>query len=234
MIRACNPRVNRCTIEGSSRVALVPILHPATRTMAQPRPVSSAATGTTRARSRRPMLWTGLSIVVAVAGVVGWRLSSPGGGSTGREWAAIEEAVAARRFGDAEARLHRWLGRAPGDGKALLRLGAVLAVQGRDDEAKDVFLRISPGDPAWSQAQRRLGESWLRHGYLREAERAFRNAIADRPRAVEPRRRLVYALTLSQRNDEARTALWDFYRLTRDPRHLVTMSGLSAAEPDAR
>jgi tetratricopeptide (TPR) repeat protein len=180
------------------------------------------------------MQLTSLSIVVAVAGVVGWRLSSREGGPTGREWAAIEEAVAARRFGDAETRLNCWLGRAPGDGKALLRLGAVLAVQGREDEAKDVFLRVAPGDPAWSQAQRRLGESWLRQGYLREAEPAFRNAMAGRPRAVEPRRRLVYALTLSQRNDEARAALWDLYRLTHDPRHLVTMSGLSAAEPDAR
>jgi tetratricopeptide (TPR) repeat protein len=196
--------------------------------------VTDAASRKTYARRLRWVVLVVLAIIVATAGVAFWRMAGSRSGSPERDWVAIEGAIGMKRWGEAESRLDRWLGRTPGDGKALLRLGAVFAVQGREDEAGSAFLRVAPSDPSWPQAQGRLGEYWLRKGNLREAERAFRNAARDRPRAVEPRRRLVYIFTVGQRNDEARVVLWDLYQLTHDTRHLVTMAGLSAAVPDAR
>ena len=79
-----------------------------------------------------------------------------------------------------------------------------------------------------------IGESAIKHHDLPAAEHAFRTSAEHAPGAVDPRRRLVYLLTLGQRQDEARTLLWDLYRLTGDPRHLATVVGLATTDGDTR
>ena len=96
-----------------------------------------------------------------------------------------------RRWPEAEARLLPWLERSPDDGQAWLRLGGVLAFEGRDAEALDALGHVKPADPAWPAAQM--------HG-RRELAQAPRDdegrggpafAVERGPAAVDPRRRLV-------------------------------------------
>jgi tetratricopeptide (TPR) repeat protein len=150
------------------------------------------------------------------------------------QWTAIEAAIASRRWSEAEAQLRPWLRSHPGDGKAWLRLGGVLAFEGREGAAIDAFEHIVATDAAWPTARMLIGENAIKHHDLPAAERAFRDAVAHAPGAVDPRRRLVYLLTLAQRQDEARTILWDLYRMTGDPRHLATIVGLATTEGDTR
>ena len=77
------------------------------------------------------------------------------------------------------------------------------------------------------------GEVWARRNRIAEAEEAFRDAAKADPKATEPRSRLVFLLTVQDRPDEARPVLWELYRLTRDPRHLVTLAGLAGVEAEA-
>jgi tetratricopeptide (TPR) repeat protein len=146
----------------------------------------------------------------------------------------IETAVAQHRWPEAEARLGPWLQHHPHDGKAWLRLGGVRAFGGRADAALDAFHRVNASDPAWPIAQMMIGEYGVKLRDLPAAERAFRNLAEHAPAAVDPRRRLVYLLTLTQRQDEARTILWELHRLTSDPRHLATLVGLGTTEGDTR
>ncbi len=181
-------------------------------------------------RSRR--WWPVAAVAVAAAlafGFVRLRREPPA-----RRWAAIEAAIYGRRWPEAEARLRPWLERSPGDGQAWLRLGGVLAFEGRDAEAIDAYGHITPGDPAWLSAQMMIGESWIKRHEMTRAERALRAVVERSPTAVDPRRRLVYLLTIAQRGDESRPILWELYRLTRDPRQLATLVGTGAAGADGR
>ena len=179
-------------------------------------------------RSRR--WWLVAAVVAALAAASTWFLRD----RPTKRWAAIEAAIQGRRWPEAEARLLAWLSRAPDDAQAWLRLGGVLAFEGRDTEAIEAFGHVKPADPAWLPAQMMVGESWLKLREMTRAEKAFRSAVEGSPTAVDPRRRLVYILTLAQRNDEARPILWDLYRLTHDPRQLATLVGTGATEADGR
>lgn len=183
-----------------------------------------------RMRSRRRWLWTGTALIVAVF-AVGY-LSR--GESAEVRWRGIEAAMGARRWDEAEARLVRWVERAPEDGRAWLSLGAVRSFQGKDRDALAALRRVSEADPAWAVAQGSIGEIALREHDAVEGERALRAAIARDPRAIEPRRRLVYLLTLQQRTDEARVILSEMYRLAPDLRHLITLTSLVAVDSDGR
>jgi len=85
------------------------------------------------------------------------------GSSPEEKWAAIEAAIANRHWSGAESRLSSWLRVHPEDGKAWLRLGGVLAFEGRDAEADVAFQRIKDSDPAWSIAQTLIGENAIKH-----------------------------------------------------------------------
>ncbi len=180
-------------------------------------------------RTRRWWPAAAVLLVAALAAALWPRRDPPS-----RQWTAIEAAIRGRRWPEAEARLVPWLERSPDDGQARLRLGGVLAFEGRHAEAVAALGRIGPTDPAWLPAQTLLGESWMQLHELTKAERAFRAATEGSPTAVDPRRRLVYVLTLSQRGDEARPILWDLYRLTADPRQLATLTGSGATTADGR
>jgi tetratricopeptide (TPR) repeat protein len=117
---------------------------------------------------------------------------------------------------------------------AWLRLGGVLAAEDREADALDAFRHVKPSEPAWTTAQMLSGEIWVNRHEMTRAERAFRNVAERRPSAVDPRRRLVYLLTLSQRHDEARSILWELYRLTHDARQLATLVGLGSTQADSR
>jgi tetratricopeptide (TPR) repeat protein len=156
------------------------------------------------------------------------------GDSSEKQWAAIETAIERRGWSEAESRLISWLRWHPDDGKAWLRLGGVRGVAGRGADAVEAFGHVPPSDPAWPIAQVLIGENAITHHDLPRAERAFRTGAEHQPGAFDARRRLVFVLTLTQRHDEARTILWELYRLTRDPRHLATLVGLGTTEGDTR
>jgi tetratricopeptide (TPR) repeat protein len=138
-----------------------------------------------------------------------------------QNWQAIQEAVAHQRWAELEARLRSWLNADPEDGNAWTLLGDLLSDRGRADEARAALRRVRESDAAWSEAQRLLGEIAVKRQEAAEAERAFRAAAARDRRAVSPRRRLVYLLSLELRPSETRDVLWQLYGITRDPQYIV-------------
>jgi tetratricopeptide (TPR) repeat protein len=175
--------------------------------------------------------WVLIAAAVVVSLVLGFWLRSD---SAEHRWAAIESALQRRGWSEAEPRLQAWLRRSPDDGKAWLRLGGVLGFEGREAQSLEAFEHIKPSDPEWLQAQMQIAEIWLNRRQLTRAEGVLRAASDRDTSAVEPRRRLVYVLTLSQRHDEARSLLWDLFRITHEPRQLATLVGLGATEADSR
>jgi tetratricopeptide (TPR) repeat protein len=150
-------------------------------------------------------------------------------------WRSIEAAVSARRWDAAEEALANLTHRDPADVNAWMRLGGVRVALGKDGEALAAFnhARGLGSARARALAATQAGEILLRRRYAATAAESFAEAARTDPRAVEPRRRLVYVLTLLQRDAEARAVLWELYRLTGDPRQLVTLCGLALARPDA-
>jgi Flp pilus assembly protein TadD len=174
-------------------------------------------------RPRRLSLWLGAGATLILAAVaVGLRSR---GASPEERWRGIEEAIGGRRWAEAEARMVRWVEREPGTAGPGWGSGTVRTLQGRDDAALEALRRVPETDPAWAIAQGSIGEIALRRREAAEAERALRAASARDPRAIEPRRRLVYLLTLQQRPEEARAVLWELYGLDPQPRHLITLTG---------
>ena len=171
---------------------------------------------------RRPVrIVLGLLAIGAVVGLTTWKSRL----DERARWPAIESAIGQRRWAEADALLARWLEDHPDDGQALLRRGTVLGELGRLDEAEATFDRIDHDDPAWGQGRFRLGDLAIRDDRCAPAERAFLEAIEAEPDAVEPRTRLGYLLFVQRRTDEAWANIREVYRLTHDPRVLVTLTG---------
>jgi enediyne biosynthesis protein E4 len=148
-------------------------------------------------------------------------------------WSDIQGAAAQRRWAEAEAGLARWLERSPDDGAAWLMLGGIRDIQGRADEALAAYRKVRRPEPARVQALTLAGEIHLRGHEAAAAERAFRDASLSDSKAVGPRRRLAFLLSLERRTDEARAMLWEIYQITGDPRDLATLVGLGAVDPSA-
>jgi tetratricopeptide (TPR) repeat protein len=147
----------------------------------------------------------------------------------------IQKAIAARRWPEAERRLVDWIASHPDDGNARVMLAVLLLGRRNEGEARETLLAVREGDPARSRAQGLLGEMALQGRRAAEAERAFRDAAARDPKAAEPRRKLVYLLSLQQRTGEVRDLLWELYAIGRDPRLLIDLvMELWAFENDAR
>ena len=93
----------------------------------------------------------------------------------------IRRAVAARRWGDVEAGLRRWLQRHPQDGDAWEMLGGVLFDQGRLDEALTALRQVR-------EVRSRMGERPVSHRGDRDPTTPARgggsNAFGVRPRAI--------------------------------------------------
>jgi tetratricopeptide (TPR) repeat protein len=183
-----------------------------------------------RSKARFPKWVLGVVIAVVLVGSGLWLR----GRSPERRWAAIEVALAQRRWAEAEAQLRRWVQAHPDDGRAWLRLGGVLGFQGQDDAAERAFQRVKVSDGAWAVAQMLIGEGAIKRHDLPAAERAFWAVAEKEPAAVDPRRRLVYLLTLTQRPEEAKTILSELYDLTGDLRHVATLVGMATPEGDTR
>ena len=147
--------------------------------------------------------------------------------SSATRWRAIGTAISRERWGEAEGLLGRWVEGNPGDGRAWLGLGSALGFLGREGEAREAFRRVPASDPPWGRARVLLGEMALKSRECSAAEETFRGVVEADPGAVVPRRRLIYLPPVRRRNEEARAILRDLYRLTRDPRHLITLTGMA-------
>ncbi len=176
-------------------------------------------------RLRRRILW--IAATLGLAAALGATLGPIRGPSTEARWRAIQDAITLRRWGEAERLLRRWVESRPGDGRAWLGLGSSLGFLGREDEAREAFRRVGEDDPSWARARLLLGEMALKHRECTEALGLFREAARSDLRSVSARQRLIYLLLVERRTEEARAVLQELYGLTREPRHLVTMTGLA-------
>ena len=146
---------------------------------------------------------------------------------------SIRAAVNARRFAEAEAGLLARLGRGD-DNVAWVMLGGVRSLAGDEKGAETAYGRVQGPGAAWTQAQTQLGEVALRHHDLARAEAIFRAVAASDPKAVDARRRLAYLYSLTARTDEARAVVRALIDLDPSVRHLITLTGLGAAESESR
>ena len=166
---------------------------------------------------------------MGLALAAGWALS--GFRSAGPvDLASIVPLIEAKRLDEAEGLLVRWLERSPGDDRAWSMLGGVRMLAGREEGAKSAFGRTRGPGPAWTQARTQLAELLIRDRQAARAEEALREVVDRDPAAVDARRRLSYLLALEAREEEARAVLLELYRIVPDPRHLVTLVGLAAAD----
>ncbi len=189
-----------------------------------------------RRPGRRRSWWIGLGavVVVALAGA-GWLVGSAHFTKPPASMDAIRTLAAAGRWGEAEALLGSRIDADPGDGQARVMKALILANRGRPEEAITLLEGVPGSDPVRGRAAMMIGELELRAHRAPEAERAFREATVRDPRGAEARQRLIHLLSLQQRNGEARDALWELYRVAKDPRILADLvMNLGAYENDAR
>ena len=176
-------------------------------------------------RNRRKISWRGAVVGLVVVLPVLWVSTRDAPPET--RWRAIQERISRKDWAEAERLLGRWVAGNPGDGRAWLSLGSVYGMLGREEKAGDAFRRVPAGDPAWGQAQVLLGELAVKGRRCAEAEAIYRGLAEREPKNVKARAGLVHLLLVQRRVDEARVVLWEYYRLTRDPRHLVALTGLA-------
>ena len=175
------------------------------------------------------------ALILAAGAGAAWYLLVARPATPADSVAAIRDAAAAGRLGEAEARLDAWLSLHPDDAEATVLRGLMLANRGRLDAALDRLGRVPATAPERAQAAAAMGEVAFRLHDAPRAERAFCEVAARDPFAAEPRRRLVHLLSLEQRHGEARDVLWELFRASGDPRVLASLvQNLSAYETDAR
>jgi tetratricopeptide (TPR) repeat protein len=189
--------------------------------------------GMPRVSRRKPTVFAASLAVFVTVAVASWLAFGRLKGSADSV-PVIQELIRERQYDEAGRRLERLLTRSPEDGASWLTLGGLRGVQGRDDEALAAFARVKGPTGAVARARALVGEIHLNRHEAAAAESALREAVDSDPSAVEPRRRLVYLLELERRADEARVVLWDLYRLARDPRHLITLVGMTLSAEDSR
>ncbi len=138
-------------------------------------------------------------------------------------WAELEKTATGRRGAEVKLRLERWILAHPEHGEARTLLANIeLGLQHRD-AAVALLQSVPELDPSWARAQMMLGTLAVRDRHAAEAERIFRRVAERDPRALEPRRNLLYLLGLQLRTAEARAILWQIYRIGDDPRVLVDL-----------
>ncbi|MFO0888160.1 MAG: FG-GAP-like repeat-containing protein [Isosphaeraceae bacterium] len=170
----------------------------------------------------RGPFWIAGSLAGLALAAVGWlawsRLEGPV-----PTWDEVSREVAARRWPEAESKLERWIRAHPRQGQANLLLAKVR--RSRDDRAGaiEALARVREPEKAWLEAQAQMGDLFMEQRRAADAEACFRRVVGRDPGAIEPRRRLVYLLSLQGRADEAREILWDIHRIVDDPRVLVDL-----------
>src|SRR4051812_32300309 len=121
--------------------------------------------------------------------------------------------------------LERWVRAHPAQVQARMMLAKVRLNQGERGRgrARESLETVPDSEPAWVEAQYLIGEICLQERRAADAEASFRRVIQRDRKAIEPRRRLIYLLSLQGRNAEAREMLWELYRILDDPRVLVDL-----------
>ena len=98
------------------------------------------------------------------------------------------------RYGEAEGTYEKGDGARPGSGMAWKLLGAVLAIQGKNEEAVDPLRKAAAFLPDDVEAQANLGVILHDRGRPAEAEAAYRKALAIKPDYAEARKNLTEIL----------------------------------------
>jgi tetratricopeptide (TPR) repeat protein len=149
-------------------------------------------------------------------------------------WDAIEKAARGGRSAEIRPQVERWIASHPQHGEARVLLANIELGLERRDAAVELLRSVRPDDPSWARARMSLGTLAVRERRAADAERNYRD-VADRdPRAIEARRNLLYLLGLEMRTSEARTVLWELYRIGEDPRILVDLVLELLTDPDVR
>ncbi len=175
---------------------------------------------------RRRQLWIGSTlVVVSLLGMVllgFWAVrsrivrKSP-------DWEQIERAKSRRRWAEMEDLLTRWIANKPDHAQARLMLADLQLGLGRRADAVSGLSSVPQSNPAWVEAQTMLGELAIREHRAADAERILRQVAEHDAQALGPRQRLIYLFGMQQRTAEARTILWEIYRIRGDPRVLVDL-----------
>jgi predicted Zn-dependent protease len=187
-----------------------------------------------------------VGLVLALA--VRWTLER----NPDRLFARADAAFKAGRYDEADAALHR-LGRVrPPSGVDRLLRAEVAAALDRTEDALAEFAAIPDDHPLAPVARLRTGQVQIRCGMTRPAEAAFLASLRLLPRAVQPRKELVFIYNIQHRQaelDAVLTALLDLDGLdyqyvlhwtkTRNvvwnPRgDLPSLEKFAAADPDDR
>ena len=113
-------------------------------------------------------------------------------------------------------------------------LGALHAMQGRDEEAAAALRRSLELDPGRRESRSNLARILLRRGELEEALEMFRALGANDPRDVAARAGEAACLSRLGRHGQARELLErELERLARPPELLLALARLLAAAPEA-
>jgi tetratricopeptide (TPR) repeat protein len=119
--------------------------------------------------------------------------------------------------------LVRWLAAHPAHGEGLIQLAGLKANQGAVGEAIALLRRVPESSRSWVPAEVRLIELLFQDRQAAKTEAACRKLAVAEPRALPPRQRLIYLLSMQQRPAEAREVLWQIARIQDDPRVLVDL-----------
>ncbi len=173
--------------------------------------------------------WFGSTLALLLCGVVAvvWLRSGQAD-----DLASVQPLLTAQRYDEAASRLERIVAADPENGAAWLALGGARGILARDDEALAAFARVKSPPELKARALTLAAEVHIKAHRAAEAEAALREAVAADPRHVDAWRRLVYLFELERRIDEAREALGHLHELTGDPRHLITLVGLTLPASD--
>lgn len=143
--------------------------------------------------------------------------------STTPQWVDIQRAAAGGRSAEVDALLERWILIHPDDDKARMMLARNRLRQQRKSAVAEVLRPIPETSSAWPEAQSILGELAIAEHRAALAEQIFRQLADHSSKALEPRQRLFYLLSLQQRTAEARAVLWEMYHIRDDPRILLDL-----------
>ncbi|WP_169980163.1 FG-GAP-like repeat-containing protein [Tautonia rosea] len=150
-------------------------------------------------------------------------LGSPTRPEAEPSWDAILKASQDQQWPQVERLLRDWIDRRDDDGRARLMLAQLLVSSNREGEAARTLAAVPQADPAFAEARSFLGEMALAASDTARAELAFRQAAESDPKAVSPRGRLIYLLSLQLRTAEARETLWEIFEATGEPGVLIDL-----------
>ena len=165
-------------------------------------------------RERLPLRLAWVAIVV----LAGWNAWHAWEWRTLPDIKEVNRLIVRGRHAEAEPILVAMTRRSPHDGHARALLARVLAAQGKTRECAEQLRAVPPWWPSKADALYREGQAWMSIDRAKDAERAFREYIADdpnhpvaKPFEGEAETELINLCTLEDRWDEARAVVWKSY-----------------------